>query len=40
MVHVTSVKFWLAADVETKFLLKGFPYQGKYETRPVVERLW
>lgn len=24
-----GIKFWLAADVETKYLLKGFPYLGK-----------
>jgi hypothetical protein len=30
-----GIKFWLAADVETKYLLNGFPYLGKDETRPV-----
>ena len=29
-----GIKFWLAANVETKYLLNGFPYLGKDETRP------
>jgi hypothetical protein len=28
-----------SSDVETKYLLIGFPYLGKDETRPVSERL-
>jgi hypothetical protein len=31
---MTSVTFWLAADVETKYLLNFFLYQGKDGTRP------
>ena len=34
-----SVTFWLAADVETKYLLNVFLYQGKDETRPAGEHL-
>lgn len=29
-----GIKFWLAVDVESKYLLNGFPYLGKDETRP------
>ena len=29
-----GIKFWLAADLETKYLLNGMPYLGKEETRP------
>ena len=28
-----GLKFWLAVDVENKYLFNGFPYVGKYETR-------
>ena len=28
-----GIKFWLAADVESKYLLNGSPYLGKEETR-------
>ena len=34
-----GIKFWLATDVETKYLLNGFPYLGKDETIPAGERL-
>lgn len=29
-----GIKFWLLADVETKYLLNGFPYLGKNDDRP------
>ena len=28
-----GLKFWLAVDVENKYLFKGFPYAGKDDTR-------
>lgn len=28
-----GIKFWLASDVETKYVVNGFPYLGKDETR-------
>lgn len=28
-----GIKFWLACDVETKYVVNGFPYLGKDETR-------
>ncbi|XP_049435206.1 uncharacterized protein LOC125890554 isoform X5 [Epinephelus fuscoguttatus] len=34
-----GIKFWLAADVETKYLLNGLPYLGKDTTRPAQQRL-
>ncbi|XP_035208678.1 piggyBac transposable element-derived protein 4-like [Stegodyphus dumicola] len=39
-----GIKFWLAVDVRTKYLLNGFPYLGKDKMRPslgenVVNRL-
>ena len=34
-----GIKFWLAVDVETKYLLNGFPYLGKDEQRPANETL-
>ncbi|KAM7018170.1 piggyBac transposable element-derived protein 4-like [Tautogolabrus adspersus] len=34
-----GIKFWLAADVETKYFLNGFPYLGKDEARPANQRL-
>ncbi|XP_035272145.1 piggyBac transposable element-derived protein 4-like [Anguilla anguilla] len=34
-----GIKFWIAADVETKYMLNAFPYLGKDEARPVGERL-
>ena len=30
-----GVKFWLAVDVDSKYLVNGFPYLGKDEERPV-----
>ncbi|GFU03375.1 piggyBac transposable element-derived protein 4-like [Trichonephila clavipes] len=30
-----GIKFWLAADINSKFVLNGFPYLCKYEERPV-----
>lgn len=29
-----GIKFWLAADVDTKYLVNGFPYLGKDESHP------
>lgn len=29
-----GLKFWLAADVESKYMLHGFPYTGRDEARP------
>ncbi len=29
-----GIKFWLATDVRSKYLISGFPYLGKDETRP------
>lgn len=34
-----GIKFWLAVDVSSKYLVNGFPYLGKDETRPVGQRL-
>ncbi|KAM6999965.1 piggyBac transposable element-derived protein 4-like [Tautogolabrus adspersus] len=34
-----GIKFWLAADVETKYFLNGFPYLGKDDTRPANQHL-
>ena len=31
--HKFGIKFWLAVDVQTKYILNGFPYMGKDETR-------
>lgn len=31
--HKFGIKFWLASDVETKYVVNGFPYLGKDETR-------
>jgi hypothetical protein len=28
-----GIKFWLASDVSSKYLINGFPYLGKDETR-------
>ena len=28
-----GIKFWMAIDVETKYLFNGFPYVGKDESR-------
>ncbi|KAK9702364.1 Transposase IS4 [Popillia japonica] len=29
-----GIKFWLAADVKSKYLINGFPYLGKDDQRP------
>lgn len=34
-----GIKFWLAVDVASKYLVNGFPYLGKDETRPAGQRL-
>ncbi|XP_034533106.1 LOW QUALITY PROTEIN: uncharacterized protein LOC117807812 [Notolabrus celidotus] len=34
-----GITFWLAADVETRYFLNGFPYLGKDDTRPAHQRL-
>ncbi|KAK2583959.1 hypothetical protein KPH14_006423 [Odynerus spinipes] len=31
--HKFGIKFWLAVDVQSKYILNGFPYMGKDETR-------
>ena len=28
-----GIKFWMAVDVETKYLINGFPYVAKDESR-------
>jgi len=34
-----GIKFCLAVDVQSKFLINGFPYLGKDETRPANQSL-
>ena len=34
-----GIKFWLAVDLESKYILNGIPYLGKDETRPATQRL-
>ena len=34
-----SIKFWVAVDVDTKYILSAIPYLGKDETRPPNLRL-
>lgn len=34
-----GTKFWLAVDVDSKYMLNGFPYLGKDESRPAKQRL-
>lgn len=34
-----GIKFWLACDVKSKYLVNGFPYLGKDEKRPPGQRL-
>jgi len=34
-----GIKFWLASDVETKYVVNGFPYLGKDETRDLLTNL-
>ena len=31
--HKFGIKFWLAVDVESKYIVNGFPYLGKDEAR-------
>ena len=31
--HKFGIEFWLAVGVQTKYILNGFPYMGKDETR-------
>jgi hypothetical protein len=31
--HKFGIKFWLASDVQTKYVISGFPYLGKDEAR-------
>ncbi|KAK0136475.1 PiggyBac transposable element-derived protein 4 [Merluccius polli] len=33
-----GIKFWIAADVDTKYMLNALPYLGKDPTRPAGER--
>ncbi|XP_035283504.1 uncharacterized protein LOC118232545 [Anguilla anguilla] len=35
----SGIKSWLAADVDSKYMLNGFPYLGKDESRPPGQRL-
>ena len=34
-----GIKFWLAVDVESKYILNAIPYLGKDELRPSTQRL-
>ncbi|XP_051956395.1 piggyBac transposable element-derived protein 4-like isoform X1 [Xyrauchen texanus] len=34
-----GIKFWVAADVETKYMLNAHPYLGKDDSRPADQRL-
>ena len=34
-----GIKFWLAVDVESKYILNAIPYLGKDESRPFTQRL-
>jgi hypothetical protein len=31
--HKFGIKFWLAVDVNSKYVINGFPYLGKNETQ-------
>ena len=33
------IKFWIAVDLESKYVLNAIPYLGKVETRPDTQRL-
>ena len=33
------IKFWIAVDLESKYILNAIPYLGKDETRPATQRL-
>ena len=37
--RIIGIKFWSAADVETKYILNAIPYLGKDETRAPSHRL-
>ena len=34
-----GIKFWIAVDLESKYILNAIPYLGKDETRPAMQRL-
>ena len=34
-----DIKFWIAVDLESKYILNAIPYLGKDETRPGTQRL-
>lgn len=34
-----GIKFWLAVDVDSKYMLNGFPYLGKDDSRPATQCL-
>ena len=34
-----GIKFWLAVDVESKYILNAIPYLGKDKSRPFTQRL-
>ena len=34
-----GIKFWIAVDLESKYILNAIPYLGKDETRPGTQRL-
>ena len=34
-----GIKFWIAVDLEFKYILNAIPYLGKDETRPGTQRL-
>ena len=34
-----GIKFWLATDVEFKYIANAIPYLGKDEARPATQRL-
>ena len=34
-----GIKFWIAVDLESKYILNAIPYLGKDETRPATQRL-
>ena len=35
-----GIKFWIAVDLESKYILNAIPYLGKDENRPVTQRLF
>ena len=34
-----GIKFWMAADVDTKYMLHSIPYPGKDDSRPAGVKL-